>query len=518
MSDSHATIEVKSPATGERLGEVAVTTAPEVAEAGRRARLAASAWREMPLRQRAKILLGARDLFIAHRDELIELLSRENGKPRMEALVEIAYVGDMLTFYANQGRKFLRPHRIKPHLMRTKRVTVHYQPRGVVGFIAPWNFPLILTVGESIPALMAGNAVLIKPSEWTPLIALRGAELLRQNFVANGLPADLIQIVNGFGETGTALVDAVDMISFTGSTATGRRVAERAAQRLIPACLELGGKDPMIVLRDANLERAANAAVWGAFTNSGQVCISVERVYVEEPVADRFIDLVVAKTKSLRQGVDSTESGSDHRVDVGAITFPRQIETVISQVEQAREGGAKILTGGQPNPDLPGRFYQPTVLTEVDHSMRVMTEETFGPLLPIMRVRDEAEALRLANDSPYGLNASVWTGNRAHGEKLAARVEAGMTCVNDVIAGFGITDAPSGGLKQSGIGKRHGAEGIRRFSNQQVIVTDIFGLKREPIWYPYSAGFERAFSAAIALLFSNGLSKRIRSIGSLFRS
>ena len=268
MSDSRATIEVKSPATGERLGEVSVTTAPEVAEAGRRARLAASAWREMPLRQRAKILLGARDLFIAHRDELIELLSRENGKPRMEALVEIAYVGDMLTFYANQGRKFLRPHQIKPHLMRTKRVTVHYQPRGVVGFIAPWNFPLILTIGESIPALMAGNAVLIKPSEWTPLIALRGAELLRQNFVANGLPADLIQIVNGFGETGTALVDAVDMISFTGSTATGRRVAERAAQRLIPACLELGGKDPMIGLRDANLERAANAAVWGAFTNS----------------------------------------------------------------------------------------------------------------------------------------------------------------------------------------------------------------------------------------------------------
>jgi acyl-CoA reductase-like NAD-dependent aldehyde dehydrogenase len=308
------------------------------------------------------------------------------------------------------------------------------------------------------------------------------------------------------------------MISFTGSTATGRRVAERAAQRLIPACLELGGKDPMIVLRDANLERAANAAVWGAFTNSGQVCISVERVYVEEPVADRFIDLVVAKTKTLRQGVDFAESGSDRRVDVGAITFPRQLETVIAQVEQAREGGAKILTGGRANPDLPGRFYQPTVLTEVDHSMRVMTEETFGPLLPIMRVRDEAEALRLANDSPYGLNASVWTGNRAHGEELAARVEAGMTCVNDVIAGFGITDAPSGGLKQSGIGKRHGAEGIRRFSNQQVIVTDIFGLKREPIWYPYSAGFERAFSTAISFLFSNSLSKRIRSIGVFFRS
>lgn len=512
MSDSRATIEISSPGTGERLGEVPVTTVEEVAEAGRRARLAAQVWGGLSLRQRAKVLHGARDLFIAHRDELIELLSRENGKPRMEALVEIAYVGDMLTFYANQGRKFLEPHRITPHLMRTKRVTVHYQPRGVVGFIAPWNFPLILTIGESIPALMAGNAVLIKPSEWTPLIALRGAELMRENFVSHGLPADLIQIVNGFGETGTSLVDTVDMISFTGSTATGRRVAERAAQRLIPACLELGGKDPMIVLRDASLERAANAAVWGAFTNSGQVCISVERVYVEEQVADRFIDLVVAKTKALRQGGDAAESGSDRRVDVGAITFPRQIETVTAHVEQARESGAKILTGGRINPDLSGRFYEPTVLTDVDHSMRVMTEETFGPVLPIMRVRDEAEALRLANDSPYGLNASVWTGNRAHGEELAAQVVAGITCVNDVIAGFGITDAPSGGLKQSGIGKRHGAEGIRRFSNQQVIVTDLFGLNREPIWYPYSARFERAFATAISVIFSNGLARKLRSI------
>ena len=397
-------------------------------------------------------------------------------------------------------------------MMLNKRVTVHYQPRGVVGFITPWNFPLILTIGEAIPALLAGNAVIIKPSEWTPLIARRGAELMRESLTAQGFPADLIQVVNGYGETGAALVDEVDMISFTGSTATGRRVAMRAAERLIPCSLELGGKDPMIVLRDADLERAANAAVWGAFTNSGQVCISVERVYVEEPVAERFTDLVVARTRALRQGFDVGQTNSGQRVDVGSMTWPRQLETVTAHVEDAREKGAKVLTGGRLNPSLTGHYYEPTVLAGVDHSMRVMTEETFGPVLPIMRVRDQAEALRLANDSRYGLNASVWTGDRAHGEELAAAVEAGITCVNDVIVGFAITDAPSGGLKESGLGKRHGAEGIRRFCNQQVTITDRFGLKRELIWYPYSAGFEMSFAKILAFLFSNNLVRKIKSL------
>ncbi len=503
-------IEVYSPATSEKLGEVAVNTPPEVGAAALRARQAFRVWGALDMRQRAEVMLTARDLFVTRREELIELICAENGKPRLEALVEITYVCDVITFYARQARRFLKPQRVTPHLLRNKKVTVHYQPRGVIGMITPWNFPLILTIGEAIPALLSGNAVIIKPSEWTPLIAMRGARLIHDAFQAHRLPADILQIVNGYGETGGVLVDEADMIAFTGSVRTGQAVAARAARRLIPVSLELGGKDPMIVLRDADLERAANAAVWGAFTNSGQVCISVERVYVEDAIADEFTRRVVAKTRVLRQGVDSI--GSDQRIDVGAMTFPKQIEIIEEQIADARARGAHILIGGRRNESLEGRYFEPTVLTNVDHSMKIMTEETFGPVLPIMRVRDEGEALRLANDSVYGLNASVFTRDRARGERLAGKIEAGMTCVNDVLAGFGVTDAPSGGLKASGIGKRHGPEGIRRFCHQQVIVTDRFGMNSEPFWFPYSAKTERLLSRALGLMFSSGFRSKLKSL------
>jgi len=504
-------IEVHSPVDHARLGKVPVSSALDVRAAVMRARQAYRAWSTLSIKERARVLLAARDGFIAEREELIELLCAETGKPRLEAIVEITYVCDVLTFYAKQGRRFLADQRVKPHLLRNKKVKVHYRPRGVIGMITPWNFPLILTIGESIPALMAGNAVIIKPSEWTPLIAMRGAGLLHSTFNSCGLPADILQIVNGRGETGAALVDEADMIAFTGSVSTGRMVAERAARRLIPVSLELGGKDPMIVLRDADLERAANAAVWGAFTNSGQVCISVERVYVDESVADDFIRRVVEKTRALRQGSDAKETGEGKRVDIGAMTFPKQVDIVEDQIADARARGAQILSGGRRNPNLEGRYFEPTVLTGVDHSMKVMTEETFGPLLPIMRVKDETEALRLANDSVYGLNASVFTRDKTRGERLAAQVEAGMTCVNDVIAGFGVTDAPSGGMKESGIGKRHGAEGIRRFCHQQVIVTDRFGLKREFFWYPYTVQTERLLSRALGVIYSSRLGAKLKS-------
>ncbi|HZS09229.1 MAG TPA: succinic semialdehyde dehydrogenase [Blastocatellia bacterium] len=505
-------IEVHSPATLAKIGEVAIDTPAEVRAAVARARGAFPAWSALDLSARRKVLLSARDLILARREELIELLCLETGKPRLEAVVEITYVCDVITFYAKQARRFLRPHRITPHLLRTKKVTVHYQPRGVIGLITPWNFPLILTVGEAIPALAAGNAVVIKPSEWTPLIAKLGCEILQRAFTAAGLPAEILQAVNGFGETGGALVDEADMIGFTGSVRTGKVIAERAARRLVPVSLELGGKDPMIVLRDADIERAANAAVWGAFTNSGQVCISVERVYVEEAIADEFTKRVVEKTRALRQGSDATEAGSDKRVDVGAMTFPKQVDVVEDHINDAAARGAQIMTGGHLNPSLPGRFFEPTVLTGVDHSMRVMTEETFGPVLPIMRVRDEREALRLANDSIYGLNASVWTKDKSKGERLAAQVEAGITCVNDVIVGFAVTDAPSGGLKESGIGKRHGAHGIQRFCHEQVIITDRFGMKKEILWYPYTAKTERLLLRAMGALFSNRLAEKVKAL------
>jgi acyl-CoA reductase-like NAD-dependent aldehyde dehydrogenase len=503
-------IEVYSPATLEKIGEVPINSPLEVRATVGRAREAFRVWSAMGFKSRAKVLLSARDHLLAHAEELIELLCKENGKPRLEAVVELTYVCDVLTFYSKQSRRFLKPERVKPHLLRNKKVTVHYQPRGVIGMITPWNFPLILTIGEAVPALAAGAAVVIKPSEWTPLIAMRGAEILREAFTAAGVPADVLQIVNGYGEAGGALVDEADMIAFTGSVRTGKLVAERAAKRLVPVSLELGGKDPMIVLRDADIERAANAAVWGAFTNSGQVCISVERVYVEDAVADEFTRRVVEKTRGLRQGSDLNEA--EARVDVGAMTFPKQVETVEDHINDARERGAQVLTGGQRNPNLAGRYFEPTVLSNVNHSMKIMTEETFGPVLPIMRVRNEGEALRLANDSRYGLNASVFTRDKAKGERIAAEVEAGVTCVNDVIAGFGVTDAPSGGLKESGIGKRHGAEGIRRFCHQQVIVTDRFGMKRDPFWYPYNAKTERIMLRLLNVAFSTRLGAKLKAI------
>ena len=505
-------IEVHSPATLEKVGEVAVVSPLEVRAAVGRAREAFRVWSALGFKKRAEVLRSARDNFVAHREELIELICKENGKPRLEAIVEITYVCDVITFYGKQASRFLKQHRVMPHLLRNKKVNVHYRPRGVIGMITPWNYPLILTIGESIAALMAGNSVVIKPSEWTPLIAMRGAELIQEVFKSHGLPADILQIVNGYAETGIALVDEADMIAFTGSVRTGKAVAERAARRLIPVSLELGGKDPMIVLKDADIERAANAAVWGAFTNSGQVCISVERVYVEETIADEFTKRVVEKTKALRQGSDANEIGSDRRVDIGAMTFPKQIEIVEEHIADAKAHGAQVLTGGMRNPNLAGRYFEPTILTGVNHNMKVMTEETFGPVLPIMQVKDEHEALRLANDSNYGLNASVFMRDRVRGEHIAAQIEAGITCVNDVIAGFGVTDAPSGGLKESGIGKRHGAEGIRRFCHQQVIVTDRFGLKRELFWYPYTAKTEQLLSRMLGVMFSTGLGSKLKSL------
>ncbi len=509
------TIEIHSPATLQKVGAVPVNSPAEVRAAVARARVAFKVWSKLDLKQRGDVLLSARDYLLARKEELIELLCAENGKPRLEALVEVTYVCDVITFYAKQARRFLAPSHITPHLLKTKKVTVHYQPRGVIGMVTPWNFPLILTIGEAIPALIAGNAVVIKPSEWTPLIAVRGAEILHEAFKAAGVPTDILQVVNGYGDAGGALVDEADMIAFTGSVRTGKLIAERAARRLCPVSLELGGKDPMIVLRDADLERAANAAVWGAFTNSGQVCISVERVYVEAPIADEFTRRVVEKTKQLRQGIDGNEAATDKRVDVGAMTFPKQIETVEEHIADAKARGAQILTGGQRNAALPGRFFEPTVLSHVDHSMKIMTEETFGPVLPIMPVKDAEEALRWANDSRYGLNASVFTGDQAQGERLAAQVEAGITTVNDVIVGFGVSDAPSGGLKESGIGKRHGAPGIRRFCNEQVIISDRFSfltMKREPTWYPYTAQTERVLTRVMGALFSSRLGAKCKAL------
>jgi betaine-aldehyde dehydrogenase len=356
--------------------------------------------------------------------------------------------------------------------------------------ISPWNFPLVLGLGDALPALLAGAAVVVKPSEFTPLGLAEIVEAWKSEI---GGP-DVFDCVQGIGETGEALIDAVDFVQFTGSDATGRRVMARAAETLTPVSLELGGKDPMIVLSDANIDRAANAAAWGGMFNSGQVCQSVERIYVEEPVYDEFVAKLTAEVRKLRQGAD----GRGYGKDVGAMTSPNQSAKVQDQIEDALASGARALTGGK-RVEGAGDYFEPTVLVDVDHSMKVMRDETFGPVVGVMKVSDAEEALRLANDSRYGLSASVF-GDTSLAEAVARRIECGAVNVNDVIVNFITTDVPMGGWKESGIGFRHGEWGIKKFCRPESLVITRVGGKREPVWYPYSRS-RRALVDRIARAF-----------------
>ena len=399
------------------------------------------------------------------------------------------------TIWAKHAEGYLSEERIKGGSPFTlgRKLLIRYEPVGVVGVIGPWNYPLANSFGDCIPALMAGNAVVLKPSEVTPLTSLLMEEALKEC----GMPDDVYQVATGAGETGAALVDEVDFVMFTGSTKTGKKVMQRAAETLTPVSLELGGKDPMIVLRDADLERAANAAVYYGMQNSGQTCISVERVYVEEPVYDEFVGKVTEKMKALRQGKPSP----NFDVDVGAIIFPPQMETIESHVEDAKQKGARVVTGGK-RADGSGDYWEPTLMVDVDHSMTCMNDETFGPTLPVMRVRDEEQALELANDSPYGLMASVWTKDTTRGEKLARRVEAGSVLVNDHQISYGALGLPMGGWKTSGVGFRHGPGGIRKYTRQQALsISPKITPKRDPHMFPYSARTTKVMGKMIQLLY-----------------
>jgi len=488
-------IAVENPATGTTIANVPDMGSGEVVAMIARARRAQLAWDALGFEGRARVMYAARHWLVENRDRMLRTIVEETGKTREDAIVgDWSFVVDSLGFWAKRAPKYLRDEHIRPHspFLLGKRIVVRHRPIGVVGVIGPWNFPLNLCFGDAIAALMAGNAVVLKPSEITPLANM----LMAEGMKAAGLPEDVMQVATGRGETGAALVDGADMIMFTGSTATGKKIMAQAAETLTPVSLELGGKDPMIVLRDADVERAANAAVSYSMSNGGQICTSVERVYVEEPVYDEFVRRVVDNVRSLRQGVP----GEPGAVDIGAVTFGPQAEIVEGHVKDAVEKGAKVLVGGERG-EGPGRFFQPTVMVDVDHTMKAMTEETFGPTLPIMRVRDVDEAVKLANDSNFGLNSSVWTKDVDKGEQVARRIEAGSSCVNDGLVNYLAQEAPFGGLKDSGVGGRHGVSGIRKYCTAQTILVTRFAPKRELHFFPYSARTTKVLERGFALLY-----------------
>lgn len=474
------------PATGAEVGRVAVASAEQVAQAVARARAAQVAWAALSYRERGRVVLRAREIVLAELEEIAGLIAREAGKPVAEAMaMELVPTLDLMQFFARRTARLLRAEKINigQYGLMGRTSHIKYRPLGVVGIISPWNFPWAIPLGEVVMALMAGNAVVLKPSELTPFVGLRIGEV----FERAGLPDGLLSVVAGDGATGAALVDAgVDKIMFTGSVATGKRVAMSAAEKLVPVVLELGGKDPMLVLADADVEAAARAAVWGAFANSGQACASVERCYVAERIAPAFQARVVALTQQLKQSAGAATSAG---ADIGAMSSARQLEIVAAHVRDAVARGARALTGGR-RADVAGAsagwFYEPTVLAGVDHTMPVMREETFGPVLPLMTFQTEDEAVRLANDSVFGLTASVWTRDIARGRRIAERIEAGTVMVNEVLYTHGIAQTPWGGVKQSGSGRTHGRAGLLELVAAQHIHVNRITLLPDLWWFNYS--------------------------------
>lgn len=499
------TIPSINPATGEVVSHFEKTPVDKLPEIVARAREAQSNWRELQISERCDRLLQLRKEIMRSRNMLADAVTRESGKPRVEAIFADVFVAvDTAEYFAKNAKHLLEPEIVPHHstAAKAKFGLLTYEPLGVIGIISSWNYPLAIPLSQIIPAVAAGNAVVCKSSDFTP----ECGALIEKLFRDAGFPESLVTVVQGGGDVGQALIDAApDKILFTGSVPTGRRVAEACAKKLIPSVLELGGKDAMIVLGDANLKVTASGALWGSFTNCGQVCLSVERLFVEQGVAEKFVALCVEKTKKLRLG-----PGSDPATDVGPLIRPHHVQRMTELIDDAVRRGAKVLCGGKPRPDLGPNFFEPTVMVDVNESMKLFQEETFGPILAIQTVHDEEEAVRHANDSEFTLAASVWTGDAQRGKRIAEKLRAGAVMVNDVISYFAIAEAPHGGCGASGWGRTHGKAGLLEMVQTKYVDVDKLPSREKPWWYRYGSELHRASDAFLQFEFGGGFFGKLR--------
>jgi acyl-CoA reductase-like NAD-dependent aldehyde dehydrogenase len=501
------TIPSIDPATGKILGQSLKTAPAALVDILSRARTAQSAWCAVPIEKRCAQLRVLRDGMMVSRGALADAVVAESGKPRVEALFADLFVAlDTAEYFSKHGARLLRPERVPHHsnAAKAKSGRIVYDAVGVIGIISSWNYPLAIPLSQIIPAVAAGNAVVCKTSEFTP----QCGALIEKLFADAGFPENLVTVIQGGGEVGQALIDAApDKIMFTGSVATGRHVAEACAKKLIPSVLELGGKDAMIVLADANVDVAASAAVWGSYTNCGQVCLSVERLFVEQSIEEKFLALCVEKTKKLHLG-----PGCDPASDVGPLIRPEHVQRMSDLVNDAVARGARVLCGGQPRPDLGTNFFEPTVIAGVNSSMRLFQEETFGPILAVQTVKDADEAVARANNSTFALAASVWTSDAERGRAIAALLRAGAVMVNDTISYFGIAEAPHGGCGASGWGRTHGKAGLLEMVQAKYIDVDRLPGREKPWWYRYGADLEGAADAFLRFEFGGGLAAKFRNV------
>ena len=503
-------IDSLNPATNEINATFDSTQPSQLPKIFESARAAHKTWSARPLAARAAVLKNLRDAIFKNRDKIADVISRETGKPRVEAIfAEVLLALDTADFVAKRAAQWLRPEKVPHHnlAMKAKSGWLEFNPLGVVAIISPWNYPFSIPMAQVIPALAAGNAVILKPSELTPWSGALIGELFAELCAQSKLPQDLVQVVQGRGELGAALIaSGPDKVFFTGSVATGQRIAEACAKKLIPSSLELGGKDSMIVLADADLNVASSAAVWGSFMNCGQTCISVERIYAEAPIVDQFTRLCVEKTNRLRLGPPS-----DPDAEIGPLIRPRQLEKVEEQIAEAKKRGARVLTGGDRRPDLGPNFLDPAVVTQVDHSMDLMREETFGPVLAIQMVKNADEAVALANDSRFALSASIWTASRRRGRELASRLNAGSVMINDVASYYGIAEAPHGGSGDSGWGRSHSRLGLLEMVQVKYVDEDRLPRVPKSWWFGYTAELAASGAALVESLFAPTWSQRLHA-------